>query len=195
MPERIAAELLGYSEQGEAFPFDEPSYRVELPHDSDSCVYEDRSELESMRGQFLRLAYPLPERQIPGLNYVQEKEEDGDGNDDNSPAGQLVIDTLEPAGAILVHCGDNTFEVPRMGTLIPMWFNGAHRSSTYAGALEFALKEEHDARLAASFTTDEPIVDPTDPTSKVTQHTEVKVFHTPQDMARAEPDPPPDVFP
>lgn len=201
VPERIAAEILGYSEQGAPFAFDEPSYHLELPHNGDNCVYEDRSGLESMSGQFLRLAYQLPERRIPGLTYTESADtssenEGGENEDgDDSNPGQLVIDTLEPTGQILVHCDDLTFPVPKMSSLAAMWFNGVHKSATYPDALEFALEEQSDGSLVASFTSDEPIIDPTDPTAKVEQHTEVKVFHTPQSMARPQPPPPPpDVF-
>lgn len=207
VPERFGAELLGFSDQGAPFAFDDPSYHLELPRDADNCVYENASQLESMTGQFLRLAYPLPERRIPGLNYTIEiavkdtgtdsgEAGNGDGTDQHDPpSGQLVIDTLEATGQIMVHCPDMTIPVPRMASFVAMWFNGLHKSSTYPGALEFALDDESDGSLVASFTDNAPLVDPTNPDAKVEQDTEVKVFHTPQSMPRPEPPPPPDEFP
>lgn len=193
-PERVLAELMGYSEQGKSFAFDEPSYRLELPHSSDNCVYEDRSELAAIRGQFLQIAHFLPERRIPGLSYGDANESGGGGGSEEDPVGRLVIDSLEGTGSIQVHCGDRTFPVPLMSTLVPMWFSGAHHSDYYEG-LEFLLKEETRGILVASFASDNPIVDPSDPTAKVTQDTEVEVFHTPQSMGREEPARPPDRFP
>lgn len=193
--EQRTADLLGYRDD-HRFPFDEPSYRVELPHNSDSCVYEDRSKLSPMAGSNLELTYRPPERKIPGLNYQEAPDEPQDG-DKKKPDGRLVIDELETTGSIVVHCDDKTYAVPLMSHLFPMWFNGAHKYKSdppLPDSLEFFLTRTGNGTPAASFTTTEPIVDPTDPSSKVLQDTEVKVFHTPQDPG-PEPPPPPDVFP
>lgn len=191
VPEASAAETLGYRTE-HRFAFNEPSFRVELPHNSDSCVYEDRSKLGPMVGQFLELAYPLPQRRIPGLSYQEDSNAQGTGEEPGRD-GRLVIDPLETSGSIVAHCEDITFTIPHMSDLIPMWFNGLYKSEWLDGGLEFHLTRENDGSLAASFSSTDPLVDPTDPSSQVQQDTEIRVHHTPVDLG-PEPAPPPEVF-
>jgi len=195
VPDTYKAGWLGAENAYDPFPFNKPSYKLELPPSSGGCVYVDNSKLNNMTGIWLVVEASEPERKIPGLG----SESAGDGEDEATAA--MVIEPLEGSGAILVECEKRTFPMPFMATLIPQWFNRIHRDEPAdpndgsGGQLRFDLSEESGGSLVASFISDEPIVDPNDPSAKVEQHTEVKVFHTPKKMSRQEPAPPPDVFP
>ncbi len=187
VPEAFLDELIVRT--GEfSFDFGEPSYHLELPPSSDSCTLENRSELSPIRGIYLTLRYPEPTRRIPGLDQGGgDTGSDGEGGD-----SVLALDPLEATGAIVAKCDDMTMQIPKMGQLVPMWFNGAHKTSDPMGNwVEFPLELTGGTNPFASFTSTEPIVDPTDPSARVEQETEVKVFPTPQDPGQ-EPPPPPD---
>jgi len=197
VPDFSIFQLLGLGGETHSFPFNAPSYKLELPPSSAGCVFIDDSTLNDIDGSWLDVAFIPPERKIPGIS----SEARDTGQDVNNDGATLVTSILGASGSILVDCKKRTFPMPFMATLVPQWFNGAHiydppnPEDGTGGLLKFRLLQENRGTLVASYTSDEPIVDPTDRTAKVEQHTEIKVFHTPRKMSRQEPPPPPDEFP
>jgi len=193
VPDTTFAQLYGYQGEDTSFPFGDPSYKVELPHNSDNCAYEDTSKLDPVFGLWLHVDVPRPERKVKGLDDAAPGESPNPNSDDSS--GILVVEKLHASGTVIVHCDDTSVPFPIMTNFVPGWFNKLHGEGTDTGELEFDLKPEKSSTLVATYTTDEPLVDPTDPSAIVTQHTEIKVYLSPKDPGRTEPDPPPVPFP
>lgn len=190
VPDSALAERFGFNDEDQQFPFGDPSYRLELPRNSDGCVYEDGSELDSIVGRQMYLGLTEPERRIPELDGIASEANDSGGEDSTTKAGSLVLFKLTASGTVVVHCGDTTVPFPVLAKIVPGWFNRANSIDPESSQIEFDLETENSGRLVASYTNDEPIVDPTDPSSEAEQHTEIKVFLTPKSPRFPEPPPP-----
>lgn len=208
VPDAALADLLGFAGVDSSFSFSHGS-RLELPS-AEGCTYQDGTSIKTWQGLALNISAREPKRRIPDMdgpvadpspgspppepNTAETAAERNDGS-----GGTLRTYPLEGEGSVTAKCDDMTFRVPHVQDLIPMWFNFAvfgakpydDSGSLVEGVmLVFHLRAEYGTALVASYLDRHPLIDPTDPTAQVDQETEVKVFHTPGEMARKEPPPP-----
>lgn len=191
VPDEAVAQIVGLPDTDQQIPFTH-AYRLELPHGNDGCVYRDESTIEDAVGGTLQFDLRVPLRTIPGLDDAAA------GTSHGGEVGVLLIDQLEGSGSIVAVCDEEAFTVPYMHEFIPMWFNLAHAQASGPGLgelpsealLAFPLTLERGGSLVATYDSTEPLVDPSDPTTKVERVGEVRVYHTPTNMPYPEPPPP-----